>query len=236
MPRREEKAPEGAPEWMVTYGDMVTLVMCFFVILVAMSEIKKERLQIVVDSVRKAFGYEESSFPAPSNLKQLPSSVFEKIVMDSEVNPGGAVNTSAVGKQWQTTTVKEGLKITFGGRATFAEGSAELTPEAREQLRELARTIKGFGNWVDVRGHCSRSLEDVPPGGTDDTAKVVLSSARAMAVAEALEDYGVRPRRMRVTAVADRDPLVKAEMTDSDARSNRRFEVILSEDVIKDEG
>ena len=52
-----EKSKGGAPEWMVTYGDMMTLLLCFFVIIVSMSEIKKdEKFLQVLESIRSAFG------------------------------------------------------------------------------------------------------------------------------------------------------------------------------------
>ena len=58
MARNKKSEPKaGAPEWMVTYGDTMTLLLCFFVIIVSMSEVKKdEKFQQVVESIRKAFG------------------------------------------------------------------------------------------------------------------------------------------------------------------------------------
>ena len=54
---KKQEGPKGAPEWMVTYGDAMTLLLCFFVIIVSMSEVKKdERFQEVVESLRRAFG------------------------------------------------------------------------------------------------------------------------------------------------------------------------------------
>ncbi|MHC4092412.1 MAG: flagellar motor protein MotB, partial [Planctomycetota bacterium] len=59
MAKKKYKASAGAPAWMVTYGDMMTLLLCFFVLLVAMSEIKQEdKFLQVVESLRHAFGYE----------------------------------------------------------------------------------------------------------------------------------------------------------------------------------
>ena len=58
MIKKAEKKEEGAPAYMLTYGDMMTLLLCFFVILVAMSEIKEDRkYDDVVRSIQEAFGY-----------------------------------------------------------------------------------------------------------------------------------------------------------------------------------
>ena len=53
----EEKA--GVPEWVVTFGDMMSLLLTFFIMLVSMSEIKEEkRYQAMVESLRKRFGHD----------------------------------------------------------------------------------------------------------------------------------------------------------------------------------
>jgi len=155
--------------------------------------------------------------------------------MNVPVNPGGAVDMTTPGKVFLTTSVKEGLKIVIGGKLSFKEGSAELSPEARQTLKELAERLKGYGNWISIRGHCSRNKNDALAGVEGYRAKTELSFKRAEAVASTLIEYGVNPGRIRTTAVADRDP-VWAEVSQETARQNRRIEVILTEEVIKDQG
>ena len=56
--KKAKSQPEGAPLWMVTYGDMVTLLLTFFVMLLAMSEVKKDdRFVDFMQAIREAFGY-----------------------------------------------------------------------------------------------------------------------------------------------------------------------------------
>ena len=66
MPRRQPRPIAGVPDWMVTYGDLMTLLLCFFVIIVSLSEIKEdEKFQEVMDSIRSAFGYDGSLGKVP---------------------------------------------------------------------------------------------------------------------------------------------------------------------------
>ena len=220
---------------MVTYGDMMTLVLCFFVVLVAISEIKKDRLQIVVQSLRKAFGYEEATFPAPGDIRKFNSAVYEEIVMRDWMAPGGSIEETVVGKKYLTTTVKDGLKIILGGRFGFEEGSADLSEHAAGQLADLAALVKGYPHWLEVRGHCSRSRNDVPAGTRGPDAKRDLSWRRARAVTRELASLGIKLKRIRTTAVADNDPLRPVELTKAHEQANRRIEVIVSEEVIKDQ-
>ncbi len=57
MARKPKKPEDGAPAWVVTYGDMMSLLLTFFIILVSMSELKQDhKFQRVMKSVRQAFG------------------------------------------------------------------------------------------------------------------------------------------------------------------------------------
>ncbi|MGC9328817.1 MAG: flagellar motor protein MotB, partial [Candidatus Hinthialibacter sp.] len=55
MAKKEEK-PSGAPEWLCTFSDMMSLLLCFFVLLFSMSSIDKKKMIQAVGSVRAAFG------------------------------------------------------------------------------------------------------------------------------------------------------------------------------------
>ena len=58
----EEPEEKGIPEWVVTFGDMMSLLLTFFIMLVSLSEIKDdETYQKLVDSVQREFGYSRSS-------------------------------------------------------------------------------------------------------------------------------------------------------------------------------
>ena len=53
---READPEPNATLWLVTYADMMTLLLCFFIMLVAMSEVKSEKFQRMLESMRRAFG------------------------------------------------------------------------------------------------------------------------------------------------------------------------------------
>ena len=69
MAMQEEESGGGIPEWVVTFGDMMSLLLTFFIMLVSLSEIKQEeKYQAMVDSFRRQFGHAsaiESFVPGP---------------------------------------------------------------------------------------------------------------------------------------------------------------------------
>jgi chemotaxis protein MotB len=86
MAKKKEKSEAGAPAWMITYGDMMSLLLCFFIMLVAMSEIKaEEKFEQVMQSLREAFGYQGGMGAVPtleppkiSMLQRLESIVIPR--------------------------------------------------------------------------------------------------------------------------------------------------------------
>ena len=58
MAKRKKKAAPGVPEWVVTFGDMMSLLLCFFILLQMFSEVKKDQeYQRVITAIKEAFGY-----------------------------------------------------------------------------------------------------------------------------------------------------------------------------------
>ena len=132
--RRRQKVEAGAPAWMVTYGDAMTLLLCFFVIIVSMSEVKKnERFQQVMESLRRAFGgYEGAVGSVP--IKDVPANTLIAKLLEIEVHDfrkeaGDTDEEGIHGKKFRVTNVRDGLEVVVGGRITFDRFSATLKPE-----------------------------------------------------------------------------------------------------------
>src|SRR5690606_27108975 len=75
--RQREEAPPGVPEWIVTFGDMMSLLLTFFIMLVSLSEIKQdEQYQMLVESIRKQFGHDTTINAAvPGDIKPRNASL-----------------------------------------------------------------------------------------------------------------------------------------------------------------
>jgi chemotaxis protein MotB len=237
MAGRKPDAPAGAPEWLVTYGDIMGLLLCFFIVLVSMSEIKEnERFQQVMESLRKAFGggYEGSTgtFPVRDmSSNSLIEKLMELELSDVDKKAGDADEEGIHGKKFRVTSVRDGLQIVVGGRITFDRFSAMLKPEARELLAKTAERLRGYNTKILVRGHATR--EPLPEDSLYEDPRD-LSYARAKAVAQELERNGVRRARLIPVAVGDTEPLVRQAYTDERRALNRRVEILVTEDLIDD--
>jgi chemotaxis protein MotB len=224
---------------MTTYGDMMTLLLCFFVLIVSFSEIKKEeQFQAVIEEIKQSFGMMGGGGKIPITDDPALSLIerLEAIALKQEKQPNRS-NTKDPGQQGrepQVTKVREGMMISTGGRITFEPGSADLTEESKQSLDQLAEVFKGWENIVELRGHAA-SLE-MPEGGNGQFDDLwILSHARAKAVFDYLTvDLGIDSTRFRLTANADREPLDARAADSEDAEKNRRVEVLVSESLKED--
>ncbi|MHC4067494.1 MAG: OmpA/MotB family protein [Planctomycetota bacterium] len=235
MAKKKHKASAGAPAWMVTYGDMMTLLLCFFVLLVAMSEIKQEdKFLQVVESLRHAFGYETTLETAPGDVTPVNALIRELqtiIIPPNETYQGDADEEGIDGRVHKVTDVRDGIEIVVGGRIAFDRFSAVLKPKAEERITRVAEKIRGKNTKIIVRGHAT--AEPLPedslyPGPMD------LSYARARAVADVLTRSGVRGARVRIEANGDREPINSQAYTEERRAVNRRVEIIVTEALLQE--
>lgn len=233
---KQRKAPVGAPEWMVTYGDTMTLLLCFFVILVSMSELKQDqRFQKVMESLRRAFGgYQGASGSVP--IKNVPTNTLIARLLELEVpeltkKKGDSDDEGIHGKKFRVTNVRDGLEVVVGGLITFDRFRATLKPEGRELIARTAERLRGYNTKILVRGHATR--EPLPEDSVYVDARE-LSYARARAVAVELEKNGVRRIRLLPTAVGNTEPLVRQAYSETRRALNRRVEILITEDLIDD--
>ena len=230
--------PEGAPDWVMTYGDMMSLLLCFFIILVSLSEIKKEdQYRAIVAEVKKAFGMKGGGGkiatrdnPELSLIKRLEELQLRQNPQKQRSNTD---DPGIQGTDPEVTRVREGMLITQGGRITFEPGSADLTEEMKNSIRVIADLVRGYNNKIELRGHAASMEKGVESQYPD---LWTLSYARAKAVMEYMtsEELGVRADRIRLIANADAEPLAQRIYTPNGQAPNRRAEILVMEALVED--
>lgn len=220
----------------MTYGDAMTLLLCFFVIIVSMSELKEdEKFQQVMESLRKAFGgYVGSIGKVPivnDPTNTLIAKLLEIEVHDMSDQKGDSDEEGIHGRKFRVTNVRDGLEVVVGGLITFDRFSATLKPQARELIAQTAELLRGYNTKLLVRGHATR--EPLPEDSLYEDARD-LSYARAREVGRALQANGVRPVRLILVAASDTEPLVRQAYTEERRALNRRVEILVTEDLIDD--
>lgn len=194
-------------EWIYTYGDMVTLLLCFFVLLFAMSKTHEEKFKAISASFRggpPASPFMFTGAPTPmesleDNLRKADIAEVTDITMDDR-----------------------GISVSFSDSAVFEPGSAELTDQGKEAIEKFARILYAVPNRVVVEGH----TDNVPISNSIFPSNWELSGARAGAVARLLEDLGIESDRLEIAGYGSTKPKVSNDSPELRA-INRRIDILI---------
>lgn len=237
MAKKPKKEEPGVPEWVVTFGDMMSLLLCFFILLQMFSELKQEReYQKVVTAIKEAFGYAGGIGVLPIDEPPLKSlvEVLESMALRKDNDSEDLSNNSDPGMdgpQMRVTQIREGIVFTLGGPTTFDPMSAEIKAEVRVEIEQLATMLQGRNNKIEINGHAAAKYlpEGSPFMSLDD-----LSWARAVAVKNVLLECGIDDRVFRLRGVGTREPLRARAIDENEAAENRRVEIILTEVLVEE--
>jgi chemotaxis protein MotB len=227
----DDDAPAGAPEWMVTFGDMMSLLLTFFIMLVSMSEVNQdEKYQALVESMRRQFGHDltmAALVPGetpPMNPTVQSTATMARAKRDNILRGASPVKAST-GEDQLVTTMRHGHDKTPGGVVYFGEDSAELDEAARATLALVAEEIVGKPQKIEVRGHASPKPA---PEGDDHWS---LATKRSRAVMDYLVQSGVEPERLRFGSAGAYEP-IDARLDDAFRRRNARVEVLMWDEPV----
>lgn len=220
--------PPGVPEWVVTYGDMMSLLLTFFIMLVSMAEVKQEgKLRMMLDALEERFGPTEGQYGVPGQVFSN-SSMNPQVASRGNRNEGGTerAGIESKGLAGPSRTVQrigQGTQITLGGPAQFARFSAELTETAKQDLEMIASVVGPRPNRIVIRGHASR---EPLPADCPFKDPVELSFRRALAGAEYLIQCGISRDRIAVTAAGNSEPRTISRDPENQGQ-NRRIDVFV---------
>lgn len=236
----EEDPPAGVPEWVVTYGDMMSLLLTFFIMLVSMSKIKEEgTMRAMLDSLQERFGPTMGAFGVPGISKQTtsaykaPGSRGQK--MDGALGKGNNPSPGRGGANPKVRNLQKGTLITLGGPVMFEPFSAELTPAIKADLDIIIGIVREKSNMIEVKGHASS--EPLPPDSLYRDP-MDLSFQRAIRVTEYLVNHritpeidGIAPERIVTTAAGTTEPRQITRNADGQ-QQNHRVDVFILESYI----
>lgn len=229
----EEEPKKGSPGWMTTYGDMMSLLLCFFVLLYAYSSIDMIKFREVVISLRGALGILDGGpqmlnpgeLPVPAKPVQnrgaadgLPEidEIAEKIAKYlKERGMEGVV---------QLEKNRRGLVIRFKDATLFDFGAAEIRESSKQILGGLAEILTAITNEVTIEGH----TDNVPIKKTHiykDNWE--LSTARSCNVLRFfIEESGLEPARLSAIGYGEYKPIAPNN-TEENRAKNRRVDVVI---------
>jgi chemotaxis protein MotB len=242
----QEIAGSGAERWLLTYADMITLLLALFILLFAMSTIDVQRFEALRRTLAQSFrgsvlqesgavidGSKSPLNPdAPSQNAAPQTMTALQTEATDRVAAGFAAEAKRLRKMTEkanmqgkisVTTSERGIVILFAGDSLFESGSAQVREEFLKPLKAIAIDLAKENRQVAVEGH----TDGQPISSTLYPDNLALSQARARAVYLVLDAFGMRPDHLRATGFGPTRPIVKPRHPEQAVAKNRRVEVVV---------
>ncbi|MBU2503288.1 OmpA family protein [bacterium] len=220
---------QGLDGWVMTYGDMMSLLLTFFVLIVSFSSMQDTKFKQAANSLKDAFGVlarPESviEFNDPLVPNHNPESREAEILYEVRAIEK-MVYESGLEDQVEVEVGHEGVRFRVAAPFLFTSASADLDPGSRLLLDNIGLMLRKFPYKVAVEGH----TDNLPIRSSRFPSNWELSSARAVSVARYFQGTGVAPENLGATGYGEFRPIADNETPDGRSR-NRRVEILLQID------
>jgi chemotaxis protein MotB len=217
---------------------MLTLLFALFTLLYAISATDAAKAQRLVESLRESFGSvpreQEPDTPAVLDGARLDAELAAEQARERLANRADGAQLDTLAERVRALGPEQGgaagisahrgedgLVVSLAESVFFDGPGAELSAQARTSLARVAELLAGLPNHVRVEGHT-----DASPPGPGFRSNWELSSARAVAVLEALLAAGMPAHRVSASGFADQRPLM-SDGTSEGRRLNRRVDLVV---------
>jgi len=228
----EQQEEENSERWLITYADMITLLMAFFVMMYAMSRINQGRFAALATSIRTEFS--GSGLPSGPDITLVNQGIATSLGIVNGTRFGLKRNIEkgldkAIGDKGlldhiQVLEVDGNLVIRIlSDEVFFRSGSAQLTYKNKEILEHIARILRIMPFEIRVEGH----TDSVPIHTAMFSSNWELSTRRATnVVLYFIRTHGLVPDRLSAMGYADTRPIA-SNRSAAGRQKNRRIDIVI---------
>lgn len=243
--KKHEEAHENHERWLITYADLITLLMVFFVVMFSMARADQGKFSKLAASLQQAFRVDVLRGNDPTEIGGNDGAAMITTVLQSSLAPPSIVHVAdskivstlaelneAISQIPQISTTarnvevgagRDGVVISMSGNALFDSGRADLKADGVVLLDALAPRLRDMPNEVRIEGH----TDAVPISTPLFPSNWELSSARATTVARRLIEFGgIKANRLIAAGYGDSRPAASNDTREGRAR-NRRVDVVI---------
>ncbi|MDR1958760.1 MAG: OmpA family protein [Planctomycetaceae bacterium] len=189
MSRKKKSEDGGVPGWIVTYGDMMSLLLTFFIMLYAISSLDVSKAKSIAMSMRQQFGYK------PQMYYPVPGSKFDTAPDKQEKRQQPGSLRQEPNNTVPTRPHQEKVRKSY---IFFVANSEELNEAAKRDIRNVFPELDGRPQKIELCGHAGPDEKDAPFSDTMD-----LAYARAFNVRNHLIGLGIKPARIIISVIGE---------------------------------
>lgn len=211
--RRYRKSGDDVDDWLITYSDLVTLILTFFILLAAISKVDPLRFERIAQSLSGAYG-------TSKNTQQVDLKTVFRMINE-------LIGESAYAEHVEVELRPIGVAVTFKGNTLFSSGNATIKKNIEPVLVGLAGVMKALPYSIAIEGH----TDDIPISSPQFPSNWELSTARASRVVRFLIGRGVETEKLFAAGYADTKSKVpnrddSGNPIPENRAENRRVEII----------
>ncbi|MBW1780320.1 MAG: OmpA family protein [Deltaproteobacteria bacterium] len=222
--------------WIVTFSDLMTLLLVFFVLLYSISALNIEKFKEAMTSIQVSLG---EKIP-PVRLLDLAKKAADKTKLISLEDLSGLrpreldilkrvqdfIEKRGLGKNIEVFLERGNVVVRITGTVLFDSGVAALNREGEPLMDEISEIIKEFPDFkINIKGH----TDNIPIATREFPSNWELSAVRATTVLRYLIQKGINAERLTATGYAELIPLASND-TEMDRQKNRRVEFVLEKE------
>ena len=226
MADEEQKCPEcppSSPVWMCTFADLMSLLMCFFVLLLSFASMDAAKFRAAAGSMKDAFGVQRDS-PVDNSMSgnEMISANFSTVPLQVQIQIAKEFTEETESGEIETEYAPDGLILRVKGNIAFDSGRAVIKKDFMKLLDKIGRLLQKGEYLVEISGH----TDNIPlkKGRSSFKSNWSLSAARAVGVVEYLiAKFDIPPGRLAAVGYAYGQP-VATNKTPEGRALNRRVE------------
>jgi chemotaxis protein MotB len=207
--RSEQNESQGRDRWLISYADLVTLLLALFIVLYAASD--KERARQIAESFSAQNTGGSGVLPGNDAERQERSRADRKLMEDPVLM-----------QKTKIRQTKYGLVVSLSEAGFFASGDAATSAEAEAVISTLAESLRASGTQIRIEGH----TDSTPISTGRYPSNWELSTARASSVLAKLIEHGIDPARLSAAGYAGFQPIADNATPDGRAQ-NRRVDIVI---------
>jgi chemotaxis protein MotB len=232
--RKKDEKHSGMERWLITYADMITLLLIFFIVMYSLGQLDLEKFRYLSQSLSQAMGGGgavlisggPSVATGKTGVRSLPTQAEQqelKQLANVKKELINYIKENGLQAKVSVTSEERGVVLSFQEGVLFVIGSAELTPRAKEIIQKVVPVLLKVPNYIRVEGHTC----DLPIHNTFYPSNWELSSARATTVVkELINNHSFPPQRLAALAYGEYRPRVSND-SETHRQMNRRVDIVI---------
>lgn len=233
--KKAKEEGQSNERWLLTYSDLITLLMVFFIVMYASSTINAAKYQELKESLGQVLnpGASEATEPAFSAATPItPAALTDPTVQQEDLNKIAAqldsyLKSNNLQDSISVNVTQRGVVVSLKDSVLFDPGSVEIKPDIDTKLVAIGKVLAQMNNYIRVEGN----TDNVPMKGSKIKNNWELSVLRATQVLQVLVNQsGVPPQRISSIGYGEYRPAAPND-TASNKAKNRRVDIVILSDV-----